>query len=378
MLTLAAVSAMGTMAIHMLVPALPVLAEELGIGEASAQQLVGIYLVGLGAGQLIAGPLIERYGRRPIMLVGLTLYCVGAVFSTFPNELTFLLTGRLVQALGGAAGLVASRVMVGDLFGPKEAASRQATLMAIVTISPALAPLIGGILTDSVSWRAVPGLLFVISFATLLIARIVLPETRPARDTSANPVGIIAGYARLAKSKMFVFTTVVFMTSATSLYMFLGAAPFLFSHSGMSPTLAGFSLVLIALSIVAGTQMVKRVQRGGDAVLWGAAFAIAGAFLTLILALAGIQSPLAILLPVMLIGTGAGLIGPAAINDIAFAEQGLAATATSLAGALQMLASSASMSLLGLFVPLDAERVAIALVASTVIGLGCALARRFS
>lgn len=103
---------------------------------------------------------------------------------------------------------------------------------------------------------------------------------------------------------------------------------------------------------------------------------IIGAAATLFLAKFRTQSPLAVLVPVMLIGVSAGLTGPAAINDVTFAEAGLAATATSLAGAFQMLASSASMSVLRTFTPLGADRVAWALIVSTVIGLICAMMRR--
>lgn len=236
-------------------------------------------------------------------------------------------------------------------------------------------PLIGGILTDTAGWRAVPSLLFLLGAVTLVAARAVLPETSSKKAGERAKIGLVAGYVRLGKNPNFVMTTVALATSAMSLYMYLGAAPFLFSRSGMSPTMAGVSLVLVAVSIVAGTRLVKPAQRNGGALLYGTMSSVAGAIVTLALALIGLESPFALLIPVMLIGVGAGMIGPAGINGVAFAEPGLAATATSLAGALQMLASSASMSILSLFSPLSTERVAIALLVSTVVGLVCALAR---
>jgi DHA1 family bicyclomycin/chloramphenicol resistance-like MFS transporter len=376
-LTLAAVSALGTMAIHMLVPALPALAHELAIGEASAQQLVSVYLIGLAGGQLVAGPLADRFGRRPIMLAGMTLYVAGAVVAVFATGLWLLLAARLVQALGGAAGLVTSRVMVGDLYGEREAAKRQATLMGIVTVSPAIAPVIGGLLTDLLGWRAIPALLGLIGAAALAAAHALLPETRVSAVAATNaPVGLAAGYRRLAGNLDFVLTTVALATSAASLYMYLAAAPFvLVKQAGMSPTATGTSLLLVAGSIIVGTRLVARAQKQGDALLIGSVTAAIGAGAAMVLAASGIVGPVALLAPVVLVAIGAGIVGPAGINDVAFAEEGLAATATSLAGALQMAASSLATVLLGLFTPLDTPRLALALTISTGLGLACALLR---
>lgn len=154
-LTLAAIAAMGSMAIHMLVPALPLLAHEMAVGEARAQQAVSVYLAGLAGGQLIAGPLADRLGRRPVMLWGLACYIAGALGAALAPAMPVLLAARLLQALGGAAGVVSARVIVGELYGREEAAARQATLMSIVLISPALAPVVGGVITDFAGWRAV-------------------------------------------------------------------------------------------------------------------------------------------------------------------------------------------------------------------------------
>jgi MFS transporter, DHA1 family, multidrug resistance protein len=290
------------LAIHMLVPALPTVVSELGIGEASAQQLVGIYLIGLGLGQLVAGPLADRFGRRPVMLGGLILYIVGALIAAIGTALPVLLSARLVQALGGAAGLVASRVMIGDIFGQREAAGRQATLMAIVTISPALAPVVGGALTDFLGWRSIPGVLCAIAILAFIAAYTKLQETRPATTHGHSSKQLIPGYMRLLKHRHFLLTTIALATSGSSLYLYLAAAPFLLAGAGLSPTLAGSSLFLVAASIVVGTRLLRHAQRRGDAVLYGTLSATVGGALVLVLALCGATSPAALLLPVTLIG----------------------------------------------------------------------------
>lgn len=379
-LTLAAIAAMGSMAIHMLVPALPLLAGDLSIGPAQAQSAVSVYLAGLGGGQLIAGPFADRIGRRPVMLAGLACYTVGAIAGALAPNLPLLLVARLLQALGGAAGVVAARVMVGDLFNRTEAAGKQATLMTIVLVSPALAPVVGGAIAAMWGWREILAVLSLCGIGAFAIAWRNLPESRrndPAFENRGNPLRALPrDFARLLRNRRFVLTTAALAGSSSGLYMFLGSSSFLLIRRfGMSPAEAGACLLLIAAAGIVGTRLVAPVERRGDALVTGTALAMSGAAIALILATLGVVGPLPLLSPVILLGLGAGLVGPAAINGVIFAEEGLAATATSLAGATQMLASGTAMSLLGVFSPIDPLRLALALACSTCFALMCAIAR---
>jgi len=373
-ITLAAIAAMGSMAIHMLVPALPLIAADFAIGEARAQQVVSVYLVGLAGGQLVAGPMTDRLGRRPVMLAGLVLYILGAAAAAFAPKPEWLLLARLVQAAGGACGVVTARVMVGDVFGQARAAGVQATLMTIVLISPAIAPVIGGTIADIAGWRAVFGVLALAGVLALIAAWQRLAETGDARPAKADPRNLLASYLKLARNRAFVLTTVTLSAASSGLYMFLGAAPFLLVHRyGLSSGEAGLALLVIAVASIGGTRLVVPVERRFSALIFGTASSATGAMIALALALAGIEGVVPLIAPITLLGLGAGLAGPVAFNAIAFAEPGLAATATSLAGALQMLASGSAMTLLGMLVPLDPSRIACALVVSTGIALSCAV-----
>lgn len=375
--TLALIAAMGSMAIHMLVPALPRIAAELAIGEARAQQVVSIYLAGLAGGQLVAGPLIDRLGRRPVMLAGLALYVAGAVLAALAPNPAQLLVARLVQASGGACGVVTARVMVGDLFGPARAAGVQATLMSIVLISPAFAPVIGGGVADLAGWRAIFGLLALAGMIGMIAALRGLPEPpRHARHT-AGRTGLLASYRRLLRNPRFALTTCALGAASSGLYMFLGAAPFLLVHRfGLTAAQAGVALLAVAGAGIVGTRLVVPVQRHGDGLVLGTASGVTGAAIALALALTNNHGLIPFIAPFALLGLGAGLAGPVAFNAIAFAEPGLAATATSLAGATQMLASGSAMALLGLFAPVDPLRLACALCLSTGLAFTCALAAR--
>jgi DHA1 family bicyclomycin/chloramphenicol resistance-like MFS transporter len=374
-MTLAAIAATGSVAIHMLVPALPLIAADLAIGEAKAQQVVSVYLAGLGSGQLVAGPLIDRAGRRPVMIAGLVLFIAGALAGVLATSTALLLTARAVQAVGGACGVVTARVMVGDLFGKERAKGAQATLMTIVLISPAIAPVIGGSVADFAGWRAIFALLALAGAATLLAASLRLPETA-AIEASSQRTGLIASYAKLARNHQFLLTAATLGAASSGLYMFLGAAPFLLVHRfGLSSGEAGLALLWVAAASIAGTRLVVPIERHFSALIVGTVSSALGASIALALALAGIEGVWPLIAPILLLGLGAGLAGPVAFNAIGFAEPGLAATATSLAGALQMLASGSAMSVLGLFAPIDPLRLAVALVITTSTALCCALAR---
>ncbi|MDE2403554.1 MAG: MFS transporter [Sphingomonadales bacterium] len=370
-LALAAISALGSMAIHMLVPALPALARELHLTAGEAQAAISVYLAGLGAGQLLAGPVTDRIGRRAVMLAGLALTITGALGSTLAPTLPALIAARLVQAIGGAAGVVTARVMVSDLFGEAESARRQATLMMVVLVSPALAPVFGGVLAAAAGWRSIPAVLAALAAAMLAFALLRLPETRaPDPAPVRSRTGLAGDLARLARNRTFLAATVALAGGSSTLYMFLASAAFLLVRSfGLGESQAGPWFLAVAAASICGTRLVGPVGRHCDTLRAGAALICAGAIGEWLVALAGGTGPLALVAPVMLVGLGAGLVGPSAITAVAFAEPGLAGTATSIAGAAQMLASSLATALLGRFAPVDMLRLGNALAISGTVAL---------
>ncbi len=373
-LALAAIAALGSMAIHMLVPALPQLARDLQVEPGAAQLAISVYLAGLGLGQLLAGPAVDRIGRRPVLLAGITAYVLGAIGSALAPSLPWLLAARLVQALGGAAGVVTARVMVGDLFGREEQARRQATLMMVVLISPSAAPVIGGLLADLGSWRLIPAVLGLSALAALAIA---LPMLPPARAGAVAPArAFLPDLARLLRNRQFLAVTMTLAGGSSALYLFLSSAAFLLHDFGLSESEAGPFFLVVAATSIAGTRLVAPLGRRTDAVLAGVGLILAGAVIELALALGGVTGPIALVAPMMLVGLGAGIVGPSAISILLYVEEGLAGTATSIAGAAQMLVSGAATVAFAQFAPVSPLRLALALIIAASAALAGATARR--
>lgn len=345
---LAGISALGSMAVHMVVPALPLIADDLTVDAHTAQQVVSFYLFGLAAGQLLAGPFVDRIGRRPVLLAGLSLYALAAMLATASVGPHSLLAARVLQAAGASAGLVTSRVMVGDIFDREEAGRRQATLMGVVLLSPAIAPVIGGFIAGSAGWRPILGLQATIGLVAVLASMRYLPESR-AKGAGGPAHRLLPGYLKLFRNARFVRTGIAFSGASCALYMFLGIAPFLLIRRwGLDSEQAGFCFLAVACAGIVGTTAVGWIERRYDALLVGLRLGLAGSSTALALALIGVEHWAALILPMLLLTAGAGISGPAGIAIIIHAEEGLSGTAASLSGALQMALAGGSSTLLGL------------------------------
>jgi DHA1 family bicyclomycin/chloramphenicol resistance-like MFS transporter len=224
---LALITISGAMAMHMFVPALPDAALALQATPASMQMAISIYIVGLAVGQLAYGPLSDAYGWRRLLMAGLALYVAGGVACALATGVNGLLAGRLVQALGGCAGLSLGRAMVRDT-APTESAVRELALLNLmVLLGPGIASVVGGVLTATAGWRSIVLLLAAVGAATLVFCWRTLPETTvPACRFGARV--LVSDYRALLGSRRFVGFAVGGGCATTSLYAFLSAAPFIF------------------------------------------------------------------------------------------------------------------------------------------------------
>lgn len=376
---LALITFSGTLAMHIFVPALPIAAADLGVGVATMQMTVSFYILGLAAGQLVYGPVSDRFGRRRTLMVGLVLYTAAGLAAGLAPEAHFLIVARLCQALGGCAGMVLGRAIIRDTSAPTDAARRQAMMNLMVTLGPAIAPLIGSLLVFNLGWRSIFVLLCALGIANLLLAWKLLPETA-RMGSGASTAELARHYAQLFRSRAFLGYSIGGGCATTSMYAFVATAPFIFVQELGRPAYeAGPYLTLLVLGVWAGSllasRLVGRVPLGR--LLVGAnAVSVIGAFIFLAAVLVGQLSIPLTVGTMFLFTVGVGIAAPAALTQAISVNPQVIGSASGLYGFIQMMVGAVCTSLAGIG-PHPALAAGLVLAASGVVAqLGFAVATR--
>ncbi|WP_246777485.1 MFS transporter [Rhizobium sp. BG4] len=200
---LALVTFSGTLAMHIFVPALPSAATDLGASIGEMQMTVSLYIFGLAVGQLVYGPLSDRYGRRPVLMNGLVLYTLAGLAALVSPSVHALIAARLFQALGGCAGLVIARAIVRDTSTADDTAKRLAVMNLMVTVGPGLAPIAGGALAATLGWRSIFVALCALGILNMLMTWKLVPETG-RRNAETSVKSLSRDYLGLLRSPAFV------------------------------------------------------------------------------------------------------------------------------------------------------------------------------
>lgn len=227
--TLGLLSAIGPFSIDMYLPGFSGIAQSLNTSVAQVGLSLSSFFVGISVGQLIYGPLLDRFGRKIPLYVGLGVYLATSIFCALVTSVDMLILIRFFQALGSCAGMVVSRALIRDLFPVHENAKIFSYLMLVVAISPLLAPTTGGFLTAAFGWRSIFVVLSIISVLTILAVYKWLPNGNPPITTmSLKPGPIVKDFIKVARIPKFYVYAMVSAVSASSLYAYVASAPNLF------------------------------------------------------------------------------------------------------------------------------------------------------
>ena len=251
----------GPVGMHIFVPALPAAAKDLHATPAALELTISLYILGLAVGQLVYGPASDRFGRRPALLVGLSIFTIASVAGLFAPDIHTLVLARFFQALGGCSGLVLARAIIRDTSQAHEAARRLALTNLLVTAGPAVAPLIGAGLSGLWGWRTILMGLSALGVANFVLAWRMLPETRPeALFVSASRYA--RDYVGLLRSRQFLGYAVGGACATTSLYAFIACAPFIFVDRLHVPSASvGLYLALLVSGHLARQPSRKPIDR---------------------------------------------------------------------------------------------------------------------
>ncbi|MBI1731714.1 MAG: multidrug effflux MFS transporter [Gammaproteobacteria bacterium] len=318
-------------------PALPAIRAAFADPGALAQLTLSAFIVGFGAGHLIMGPLSDRYGRRPLLLAGLTIYVLASIGCALAPSIEALVASRLVQGIGCCSGSVLSRAIIRDLYDPQRGAHVFALITVTFTVVPMFAPLFGGWLTASFGWRA--NFIGLIAFSGLVLAAtwMLLGETNVHRDPAAtDPARLARNYRLIVCNPVFLGYTLCCMFSYAGLFTYLSLSPFvLIDGFGVPAQRYGLWFMLgvagHACGALACNRLVRRIPIGRLVVI-SSSVTGAGAFLMLALAGQGIAHPAAVMGPMVLYLFGHGITSPLCMTSAVGPFPKLAGTASALFG----------------------------------------------
>ncbi|HDX8375562.1 TPA: multidrug effflux MFS transporter [Aeromonas dhakensis] len=337
------------LAIDIYLPAIPQMAEQLGAEVTLMQGTITWFLFSMGLGQLLVGPLADRYGRKPIALGGVLLYGLSALGAGFAASLGELMLARVLQGLGACATSVAAFSVVRDSYGPKKSGQMISYLNGAICFIPALAPLLGGWLTAKAGWSA--NFWFMAGYAVVVGSWLLwrMPETRPEETRSGGPLISWSRYSPVLRSPSFLFNATLCMLAMAVILAYVTAAPVQLmvrlelDMSGFSYWFAANAALNILACFLAPRFIARvgprRTLRIGLLVLLLSAISLSLSM--------HIDHPLAMMGPVFLSSIGfAMILGSAA--GMALAPFGhCAGTAAALLGLFQMSGSGALVGFIG-------------------------------
>jgi DHA1 family bicyclomycin/chloramphenicol resistance-like MFS transporter len=345
-LTLGILSAFGPFSLDLYLPSLPRIGTDLGVSDGTIGLTLSGCIIGLATGQLIVGPLSDRFGRRRPLMIGLSCFIVTSVLCAIAPAAWFLIVVRILQGLAGSTGLVIGRAMVRDL-APSERLAHVFSMLGLVNgIAPIVAPLLGGVLLHVMPWRGLFLVLGCIGVVITTAAVSFLPESLPPERRHTGGLAEIAhGLKTLVHDRFFVAGCLLLACGSASMFTYISLSSFVLEdHFGL--TASQFSMVFAANSI--GLWIAARIsalllrRRTPTDVLIIAVLVMAAADATLIVAARG-DLGLPVFLPALWVAVGVtGMVFPNATGIGLAGHQRSAGTASALMGATQFAAGAIS------------------------------------
>jgi DHA1 family bicyclomycin/chloramphenicol resistance-like MFS transporter len=374
----------GPLSIDMYLPAFPAISKELHTTTSLVQLSLTFCMLGLALGQLIAGPISDRIGRRTPLIVGLILYALASVLCAFSPSVWFLIAMRLLQGLGGAAGIVIANAMARDLFSGSEL-TRFFTLLALINgTAPVLAPVIGGQLLRAMDWQGVFVVLTLFGVVMLLAVVFFLPDTLPAKQRQTGGVKqTFISFGRLLGDRSFMGYALSLGFVLGAMFAYIAGSPFILQDIyGASPQMFSLFFAINSIGIIAASQITGKLAKkiSGDRLLAvGIGLAAVSSVILLIAIMAHAPLPV-FLVPLFFVVSSVGLVASTSYS-LALQNQGKrAGTASAVLGVMTFLVGGIAAPLVGIAgsttaVPMGII-IVIAEIGAVVCYLGMARTRR--
>lgn len=346
-------SAIGSLSIDMYLPALPAIARDLNTTDAAVQFTLASFFIGLGAGQLLHGPLSDRFGRKRPLYIGLAMYVVASAGCALAPNIETLIVCRLLQAVGGCACFVIARAMARDLFDTQTAARVFSRMTLIMGAAPILAPLIGGQVLMFVGWRWVFWGLSVFGAICFAMTWKWLPETRAGKPQARHWLTTAGhNYAALLRDREFMGNALAGGVAQAGMFAYITGSPFVFINLyGIDPSHYGWLFGLNACGIIFGSQVnaaLLRTRRPADVLRRTNNLVAMLGLLMLGVAALNIGGLPMLMVPLFAYVTSLGFSQPNAVAEALNHQTHRAGAAAALLGALQFLAAATAGAAVGM------------------------------
>lgn len=270
-------SAFGSFVNDMYIPSLPEMTEFFGCSVSMAQLGLTFGMIGLGVGQLVMGPLSDKYGRKPVLIIALIVFIIGAFASVFAKVIHFFLFCRFIQGLGASGGYFLARTVPADIFGGRALAKTMALIGAINGFAPASAPVIGGLVAAAFDWQGIFWSLGGFAVILLVICFFFKESLPPSRRNKGSLLGTFREYGPLLRNRAFMTHVLLKGAALGLLFAYISSAPFIMqTHYGFSEIKFGLFMGFNSLFAAAGSMVALRfkvLKRGA----WVGAWILAGA-----------------------------------------------------------------------------------------------------
>jgi DHA1 family bicyclomycin/chloramphenicol resistance-like MFS transporter len=344
---LGALTAFAPLSIDMYLPSLPTLERVFMTPAAPVQLTLSAFLAGIAIGQAFYGPLSDRFGRKPPLYAGLTLYIAASIACAYAPSIDAMIVLRFVQAASGCAGIVIARAIVRDLVEGIEAARAFSSLILVMGVAPILAPLLGGYVLQWFGWQAIFWALALFGLACLVAVATRVPETRPpGRRTTGGVVSAIVVYARLIADRSFLGYALTSALALAGMFVYITTSPHLFIDVfGLSTQAYGWLFGTNAAGFIAVSQLNRLLlNRFGmhRLLAWGVRLNFAAALVLLLAAVSGFDGLAAILVPLFVAIASLGILMPNAVAAALAGHAVHAGSASALIGTTQFVLGAAA------------------------------------
>jgi len=373
-------AALGMLATNMYLASFPSLGKELAATPAQVKLTLTVFLLGFAVGQLVIGPLSDKFGRRVLLLSGLVLYALTSALIAVAVNIEWMLGLRVAQAVAACTGSVLARAVARDLFSGDELTRSLGFVTTMVAAAPGFSPLIGGLIETFFGWRATFALLALVGVFSTLVVWFRVPETHHARDTAPGIGQAFASYFTLLAKRDFIVPTLATTCAMAGLFAFFASAPGIFiERYGVPPALFGLIPCVTVFAVFAGGFSAPRLAKkwpGYRPIVFGLVMMLIGSSSILALSIAGDPGMFAVLGVLLFFLFGMGVVNPLSTVFALRPFPEKAGAASALIGFFQMAGGAIGTMLLGLLPFPVLPGLPIVMAGGAILGLIAVLAGR--